>query len=162
MFIDTDMFPFAKEIASEWKVMRDEFLELPGARHLPWHQHDLYSGDWDVFGLYHQGDQFTENCKAVPETTRLVESVVGLRTAGFSILRPDTFIKPHVGYGDGVYRMHLGLITPPEKLRCCLQIGDQVSPWRDGGVTIFDDTSEHQAWNYSNVDRVILLLDFAK
>ncbi len=160
MFHDPEQWPWAMRLADSWMKILSEWIHLPGARHRPWHQHALYSGGWDVFGLYHQGTRFDENCKAVPETTQLVESVPGLRTAGFSVLRAGSRIAPHVGYGDGVLRYHLGLLVPPGKLSCVLKVGSDFSPWRQGGCIVFDDTVRHEAWNYSELDRVVLLLDF--
>lgn len=55
--------------------------------------------------------------------------------------------------------MHLGLIVPSD---CCLRVGDAVKSWKEGKCLIFDDTVEHEAWNNSKEDRIILLLDFAR
>ena len=94
-----------------------------------------------------------------PETTRIIESVPGLTTAGFSWMAPGTHIKPHNGYTDTVLRCHLGLVVPPE---CALRVGDQTRSWQEGKTMIFDDTIVHEAWNRGDSQRIILLLDFEK
>ncbi|HXU80612.1 MAG TPA: aspartyl/asparaginyl beta-hydroxylase domain-containing protein, partial [Polyangia bacterium] len=72
---------------------------------------------------------------------------------------PGTHIKPHVGWVRTVYRLHLGLVVPPD---CALRVGAETTPWREGACLVFDDTVEHEAWNRSGQDRVVLLLDFLR
>lgn len=52
---------------------------------------------------------------------------------------------------------HLPLIVPENcgGLRC----GNQVENWREGAAYVFDDSIEHEAWNNSDQDRVVLLFD---
>jgi aspartyl/asparaginyl beta-hydroxylase (cupin superfamily) len=38
-------------------------------------------------------------------------------------------------------------------------VGTQVREWRPGTALIFDDTIEHEAWNDSDEERVILIFD---
>ena len=160
MFYDPERWPWAMRLADAWVEILRDWMYLPGARHKPWHEHALYSGAWDVFGLYQAGVKLEENCKAVPKTTRLIETVPGLRSAGFSVLRGGSRIAPHHGYDDNTLRYHLGLLVPPGRLSCVLKVGSDFSPWRQGGCVVFDDRVRHEAWNYSELDRVVLLLDF--
>jgi aspartyl/asparaginyl beta-hydroxylase (cupin superfamily) len=89
----------------------------------------------------------------------LLTHVPGLTTAGFSRLAPGTHIKPHVGWVETVYRLHMGLVVPPD---CALRVGAETRRWREGECLIFDDTVEHEAWNRSCEPRVVLLLDFLR
>jgi aspartyl/asparaginyl beta-hydroxylase (cupin superfamily) len=43
--------------------------------------------------------------------------------------------------------------------QCGLRVGNEVRPWREGELLIFDDSIEHEAWNRSNEIRVVLLFD---
>jgi ornithine lipid ester-linked acyl 2-hydroxylase len=98
-----------------------------------------------------------KNCRLCPETTKLVETIPGLVTAGFSALAPGTHIAPHTGYPEGVLRCHLGLVIPED---CAIRVRDNTRSWQEGKYLVFDDTWEHEAWNKSDRTRVILLLDF--
>ena len=98
-----------------------------------------------------------KNCELCPETTKALESIPDLVSAGFSSLAPGTSIAPHTGYPDGLLRCHLGLIIPTD---CALRVGDQTHSWTEGKCLVFDDTEEHEAWNKSDQTRVVLLLDF--
>lgn len=140
---------------------------------------------WNVFGLYAFNKKRSENCALCPRTTALIEAFpLQVRTAAFSILAPGAHILPHtgyLGYSDRVLRCHLGLHVPeaasvpagfaPAKwdedtldarAGCFLRAGDERWGWRDGQLLVFDDTHVHEAWNNSNEERVILLLDFQR
>ena len=103
-----------------------------------------------------------------------MEQIPGLTTAGFSALAPDTYIKPHVGYTGEVLRCHLGLITPKRSsnglsrehpmplINCGMRVGDIMYTWSPGKAFVFDDTEEHEAFNYGDRTRFILLIDFKK
>ena len=54
--------------------------------------------------------------------------------------------------------MHLGLIIPEGDLG--LRSLEETRGWEEGGVFIFDDRLEHEAWNRTEEDRVVLLIDF--
>jgi beta-hydroxylase len=51
----------------------------------------------------------------------------------------------------------MGIDVPP---KTGLRVGDEIRRWEDGRCLIFDDTSEHEAWNLDNRPRTVLLLDF--
>lgn len=41
-------------------------------------------------------------------------------------------------------------------------MGAETRNWQDGKCLIFDDTVKHEAWNYSDKTRIVLLVDFKK
>ena len=140
-----------------------------------WHEREIYKGRWKVFGLYSFGEKLSDNCELCPHTTELVESIPGMRTAGFSAMSPSTHILPHRGYTSDVLRCHLGLIVPEisqifsqstdtkvSRIPCGLKVGSTIFQWEQGKAFIFDDTELHEAWNISNQTRYILLIDFHK
>ena len=159
MYYDVSEFPFAADLTQDWMLVRSEFERLAPENLMPWPEEILYEKGWDVFGLYAFGVKLRSNCLRCPETTRLVEGIPGLRTAGFSILQPGTHIRPHVGYTNAVLRCHLGLVVPDG---CAMRVGADVRTWREGGCLIFDDTTEHEVWHRGTTPRAILLLDFAR
>ena len=159
-FFDTADFSFAGLLERNAPAIRAELDRLLDVDHFtPWPERELYGQGWDVFGLYFFEQRLSENCALCPGTTALVEQVPGMTTAGFSRMAPGTHIRPHVGYTERVLRCHLGLIAPPG---CRLRVGDETRCWEENKCLIFDDTLEHEAWNESDADRVVLLLDFRK
>ena len=57
-----------------------------------------------------------------------------------------------------VLRCHLPLIVPAGH-NCSLRVGDESREWDEGKLMIFDDSFEHEAWNKSDKDRVVLMFD---
>jgi aspartate beta-hydroxylase len=77
-------------------------------------------------------------------------------TALFSLLEPRTRIPPHTGTTNIRLTVHIPLIVPP---KCGFRVGTQVREWQPGSALVFDDTIEHEAWNDSDEERVILIFD---
>ena len=159
MFYETTGFEITNSLESNWLVIKEELTRLQKKKFIPWSENFLYNHGWNVFGLYAFGKKLEDNCRLCPETTKLVESIPGITTAGFSSLAPDTHIVPHVGYSKAVLRCHLGLIVPND---CGIRVGSQTKKWTEGKCLIFDDTVEHEAWNRSHHPRIVLLIDFKK
>jgi beta-hydroxylase len=160
MYLDCRQFPFTEALEANWEVIRREVLNLSRGSFMPFfNKGSLYEGKWDVFGLYAFGKKNAQKCALCPETTRVVETIPRMMTAAFSWLEPGTHIKPHVGYTPAVLRCHLGLIVPDH---CALRVGPEVRSWQEGKCMVFDDTTEHEAWNRSDAVRVVLLIDFMK
>ena len=156
-FYESAEFPFAAILETNWRTIFNELELIKGEYFIPWSEKYLYKDGWSIFGLYGFGLKIEQNCKLCTETTKLVEQIPNLLTAGFSALAPGTHIAPHTGYPDGVLRCHLGLIIPDN---CAIRIGAETRTWQEGKCLIFNDTIEHEAWNRSDRNRIILLLDF--
>ncbi len=159
MFYPASQFAFAAMLEQAWQTVRDECLALPTDEFDPWPERNLYNHGWAVYGLVLERRFMLGNCIFCPATTDLLQAVPGLVNAGFSRLQPGTVIGPHTGYTGAVLRLHLALCA---KAGCGLRVGQQQRAWVPGECLVFDDTVEHEAWNRSNAERLVLLLDFAK
>jgi ornithine lipid ester-linked acyl 2-hydroxylase len=157
-FFAATQFPFTQELENNWQKIYHELAGLHGEHFIDWSERYLYKDGWTTFGLYGFGIKIEKNCQLCPETTKLLEQIPTLVTAGFSSLRPGTSIAPHTGYPDGVLRCHLGLIIPGNE--CGIRVGAETRHWEVGKCLVFDDTLEHEAWNKSDRTRIVLLLDF--
>ncbi|WP_230842498.1 aspartyl/asparaginyl beta-hydroxylase domain-containing protein [Gloeobacter morelensis] len=157
LYYDAGQFEFVAQLETHWQTIRQELEHLGDGDFIAWPEKYLYGQGWDIFGLYAFGIKVGANCKLCPETTRLIEQIPGLVSAGFSSLKPGTHIAPHTGYPDGLLRCHLGLIVPDGS---ALRVGEAVRSWREGCCLVFDDTTEHEAWNQGSFTRIVLLLDF--
>lgn len=159
MFIDETSFPFVETLTGAWPAMRDEALALPERHFLPWLQREMYDEGWSVVPLCWSGrdiDTMRERC---PRTLAALDAVPGLAMAVFSRLGPGTRIAPHVGWGNRVYRLHVGLVVPQG---CWLEVAGERRAWREGGCLIFDDTVQYAAANTSSQARLVLMLDFMR
>lgn len=161
MFYDSTTFPFVAAIEEQWRIVRTELDDLLATDFMAWPEHSIY-GDrgWDTFGLVAFGQRQEQNCRRCRATDDILRTIPGLMMAGFSRLAPGTHIKPHrgyEGYAGYVLRAHLALDVPPN---CGLRVLDQTRGWVEGKCLVFDDSFEHEAWNFSDRPRTVLLLDF--
>jgi len=161
MFYATELFPFTTSLEQNWRVIRSELNALSTSEFIDWPEHSLY-GDhgWETFGLYAFGQRQAEGCARCPQTEGLVRKIPGLMMAGFSRLAPGAHIVPHCGYegySGYVLRLHLGLDIPED---CAIRVGPEIRTWQEGRCFVFDDATEHEAWNKSPRQRTVLLCDF--
>ena len=113
-------------------------------------------GKWKVFPLrdYPFGDKM--NVDKCLYTHSILNKIPKLRTAAFSILKPNMRIYPHKGLDDNTLRYHLGLIIP---LDAYIRIEGLTHFWKEGGILKFDDSKIHEAHNPTNEERVVLIFD---
>ncbi|MBD2261016.1 aspartyl/asparaginyl beta-hydroxylase domain-containing protein [Pseudanabaena sp. FACHB-2040] len=160
-FYDPSQFEFVPNLETHWQIIQRELSQLHQNNFLAWPEKHLYGTGWDTFGLYAFGIRIGKNCSLCPETTKLVQKIPRLATAGFSTLAPGTHIAPHTGYPDGLLRCHLGVIIPETNSeKCGIRVGSETRHWEEGKCLIFSDKVEHEAWNLSERPRTVLLLDF--
>ena len=162
------MFHLAADFAFT-KVLQDHAAEIraeaEGIRSLmrDWYETKLHDEGWQVYGLYNfpGGELLADNAQRCPVTTALIaQHLPGHAAAGFSLLKPHSRIRPHSdgGYGDGLLRCHLPLVVPQGD--CALRVGPETRRWQAGQCIVFDDTTEHEAWNLTDSPRTVLLVDF--
>jgi ornithine lipid ester-linked acyl 2-hydroxylase len=166
--LDLKHFPILGSFTDNWETIRAEVVEvlkhreaIPAFQEVSPDQKKISKGkNWRTFILYGFGLKLEKNCRQAPVTTRLLEAVPNLQTAWFSILSPGYHIPAHRGVIKGIVRAHLGLIIPKDAEKCRLRVGDTINVWRPGEIFVFDDTYEHEVWNDTTEERVILLFDF--
>ncbi|WP_350140116.1 aspartyl/asparaginyl beta-hydroxylase domain-containing protein [Parasphingopyxis sp.] len=125
----------------------------------------LDNSDWTSFYLWADGSPVAENVERCPKTAAILETLPRAQfpdrcpTAIFSRLTPGAHIPPHHGMLNTRLICHLPLIVPEG---CALKVGGEERVWEEGKLVIFDDSIEHEAWNSSDRDRVVLLFDIAR
>ncbi len=175
-FFDAEHFPWLGEleaatpaILAELKAILADpdpgltpYISLPsGVPASKWSKLDG-SLDWGAFHLWKEGERFDEACARAPRTADLVESLPICRIEGrapnvfFSILKAGSHIPPHTGVTNVRGVVHLPLIVPEG---CEFRVGGETRSWVQGKAFAFDDTIEHEAWNRSDRDRAVLIID---
>ena len=117
---------------------------------------------WSALFLIENGVAVAKVADRCPRTWAAVQRAPLLDIPGrgptvmFSLLKAGARIAPHTGMFNTRLVCHLPLIVPPG---CRFRVGNEVREWEAGKLMIFDDTIEHEAWNDSREDRVVLIFD---
>lgn len=119
------------------------------------------NADWSALFLCENGTMSDDVIARCPSTWAAVQAaplprIANSPTVMFSLLRPGARITPHTGIHNARLICHLPLIVPPD---CHFRVGNETRQWEEGKLLIFDDSIEHEAWNDSNEDRVVLIFD---
>jgi aspartate beta-hydroxylase len=175
-YFDRDHFPWLSELEAKTDIIRAELAEIlasvdpglspyvempPGTPANKWTElnHDRA---WSALHLWRDGQRIEEACARAPKTAKIVEKLplAGIPgrapTVFFSILQAGKHIPPHTGVTNTRAIIHLPLIVPPG---CAFRVGGETREWIEGQAFAFDDTIEHEAWNKSDQDRAVLILD---
>lgn len=167
-FFSNEVYDWIPYLESKFSIIRGELdsvllkvEEIPNFQDIQIEQRDLTEGeDWKTLIFYGYSEPCERNLKRCPETAAILESIPGLKSAMFSILKPGKHIPPHEGPYNGVLRVHLGLIIPDGD--CGIRVGDEESGWAEGRCLVFDDTFDHEAWNFTDERRAVLFLDIER
>jgi aspartate beta-hydroxylase len=175
-FFDPELFPWLGELEAATGTILAELQSIlsdpepgltpyislpPGVPVSKWSGLDK-SLDWGAFHLWKEGERFDEACARAPRTAALVESLPICRIEGrapnvfFSILKAGSHIPAHTGVTNVRSVIHLPLIVPEG---CEFRVGGETREWVEGRAFAFDDTIEHEAWNRSDRDRAVLIID---
>jgi ornithine lipid ester-linked acyl 2-hydroxylase len=151
---------FCKVLEDNWQTIRKEY-ETVKEELLPWYQDWLNpENKWFVYPIFSwpEGESYPQTEK-VPFTAKLIKKhIPNHGAAGFSIMRSHAHIPPHEGLQANFLRCHLGLDVPEGDTG--LKVGKTVHRWENGKSFVFDDRPTHEAWNKTEHDRIILLVDY--
>jgi len=174
-FFDREDFDWVPAVETATDAIREELSGLlagGGDGFRPYLHHDpnrprmgdrtlLDDPDWSALFLCENGRRDETAIARCPRTWQAVQAAPGVTMANsptvmFSLLRPGARIAPHTGMFNTRLVCHLPLVVPPH---CGFRVGNEVREWEEGKLIIFDDTIEHEAWNQSDQDRVVLIFD---
>ena len=122
---------------------------------------DNINKNWLNFGLINNNKELQANSKICPKTCKLLKNIKGINLAGFSLLKPNSYIKPHIdntGIDNNSLGIHFGLIIP-EKNKSFLIVNNKKIYEDNFKLFGFDSNYLHSAENNSKQDRVILYID---
>lgn len=175
-YFDREHFPWLDALEAQTDVIRAEAIALlesddaglspyvtmpPGTPRNIWSELNNNQA-WSALHLWKDGERVEGACARAPKTAAILETLPLARipgrapTAFFSILRAGKHIPPHTGVTNTRAIIHLPLVVPPG---CAFRVGGETRDWVEGQAFAFDDTIEHEAWNRSDQDRAVLILD---
>lgn len=161
-FYEAHSVDFLKDLEAAYPAIKKEFLETTTSKdYQQMRLKTIYNTGWSTFGLRWFRRDLKEGHTKCPVFSSLVKEYDDLiESIGFSIMAPGTIIYPHVGFTDSVLRCHLGIEVPEGD--CCIRVDKHYRKWQEGAAFIFDDTLEHEAWNKTTHQRIIVLADLDK
>jgi beta-hydroxylase len=115
-----------------------------------------------VIPLYFFGKWSSKGKELFPETCEIIKNISRIKTVAFSRLKANSQIQPHIGWGDlanDILRCHYGLEVP-EKCGCVCD--NWVVLHENNKWLVFDDAKMHSSYNYSDKDRIILIIDMER
>lgn len=116
---------------------------------------------WKLFGLILYGQPIEENIKYCPNTINLLNQFSNIIVnAGFSCLEPGVTTQLHKDFNNTIWRCHIPIYIPNGNT--ALNVNGDILKWDDKNFFIFDDTYDHQAWNYTKEKRIVLIIDILK
>jgi len=164
-FYPSEDFPHLLRLTENFAVIKSELIALLEYKKEEfWHKvyQKYVDGEnpiaWKMFTFLFFQMKSKQHAKLCPLTASLIYSIPEIISCDFSFLEPKTKILPHLGYSKMVLRCHLPLIVP-EGNKCAIRVGNETHFWKEGELVIFDDSFEHEAWNDSDRQRVVLMFD---
>jgi len=166
--LDPELLPELKPLKDNWKVIRDEAMNLYEMGHIRSSDkhNDLafntfFKRGWKRFYLRWYDDFLPSAKELCPKTVELVQSIPTLNAAMFTLMSPRSKLGSHRDPFAGSLRYHLGLMTPNSE-ECRIFIDGTPHAWYDGEGILFDETYVHSVKNDTDETRVILFCDVAR
>lgn len=164
-----------KEAPSFTKMSHEEIINRINNSHGK--MNESKDGSWRLYGLI-LNQQELDNASNCPETIKVLKNVnQRILNAGFSLLEPGSSTKPHVDYNNKFYRLHIPILVPKnnkilknsildnsciDKPLAVFQVENEYRAWMENEYFIFDDLCLHNAWNNTDENRIVLLVDLLK
>lgn len=164
-FLSPEKFEWTKNSQEIAHKIKEELLNYLKTHNLQSYFNTKMSDDvkkWKTLSLRWWGLQMYSHQRKFPYTTAFIDTIPDLISASFSLLEPHTKILPHCGDTNGIYRCHLGIVVPDGLPKCGFRVGDEKREWKEGEWLIFIDAKEHEAWNDTDHNRYILLIDIIR
>ena len=176
-FYDRSDFDWARKVEAAADSIRKELAGLlregtdrfrpyvqpkPGEARMDRNRELMDNRSWSAMFLCENGRIDEEIVRRCPRTWEAVQAAPLPTIAGwgptvmFSLLRAGARIAAHTGMYNTRLTCHLPLILPPD---CRFRVGNETREWELDKLLIFDDSIEHEAWNDSPEDRVVLIFD---
>jgi ornithine lipid ester-linked acyl 2-hydroxylase len=152
-----DDFGFRSRLEAAFEDIRREYFALPKEMRVEYRDAGATDGYWAQIGFYGATMRVHSACAKAPKLAAILDSVPGIYTAGFSIVGPRTRLTPHCGEDRTLLRCHLSVDIPGDS---GFVVGGVPLHWVEGKTIAFDDTLPHAAWNGSDREKVLLMIDF--
>jgi aspartate beta-hydroxylase/beta-hydroxylase len=161
------LFPEVRKLEDRYDQVKAEVDELVARRKLPRYG-DIdpiraaeVSEGWRLYYAYMLGVPNPEATRDVPTILSFAERTPRVVNAMIAILDPGVTLKAHEGPYAGILRYHLALKVPqnnPPRLR----VDGEYYTWKERESILIDDTFEHEVYNDSDDQRILVIIDIRR
>jgi aspartyl/asparaginyl beta-hydroxylase (cupin superfamily) len=119
-------------------------------------------GMWKLFLFAHMGGQVQSSIQKCPRTYEIVSGLSDYCgdypwcDALFSLHTPGTRLMPHCSIDNLRIRIHLGIDIPEGSE---IRVDQETRRWQAGKCMVFDESFEHETWNETQQNRLVLIVD---
>ena len=148
-------------LQDNFSTIYDEIMKLPEEAYVQYN----FDGQMNLMkalAFYDKGKEIIKNTQKCSKTIELLKTIPSL-CANFPLcniviskMPPGTHLPKHCSADNLRMRTMLGIDTPKN---CFLRVCDWEYSWQEGEVFLWEDSFEHEAANYSERDRIILIFD---
>jgi aspartyl/asparaginyl beta-hydroxylase (cupin superfamily) len=159
-FFDADCWKYTSVLKHQCQTLYNEFRQFNESDWVINNQKYIGTqGGWYFIPFIGKGVSYDQYLNRCPTVQNLLKQVPIFDNCVFSIMGPQSEIKPHRGHSDDHLRVHLTLITDGNAY---IKVGDDVKWWQEREVLIFQDYEEHSTKNPSDSTRVVFLFDIKR
>jgi aspartyl/asparaginyl beta-hydroxylase (cupin superfamily) len=168
-FLSPENYEWAVKIEQNWNEIKKEIMQFIYEKDNDFTANSFFFGgklgdSWS--SIYFLNWRYNINMnnlnKHCPKLYNLLERIPGLISLSFSRLSPDTIIPIHYGDTNAVMRCHLGIEVADGLPLCGIKVGNEARGWEEGKWLLFNDSYIHTAWNKTNKNRIVLMMDVIK
>jgi aspartyl/asparaginyl beta-hydroxylase (cupin superfamily) len=163
-FFDIKDKPWKQLLEDQYLVILGELQTITGNSNknlIPYFNETLAAtpASWTIFPLLRWGRKYKDNISKCPQTYHIINQIPGAVSCTFSVLKPHTRIKPHLGDSNVMYRCHLTLKCEDTLPGIGMRVGDKTIGWENGKAFAFCDAHQHEVWNNTDHERWVLIVD---
>ncbi|MCB1050135.1 MAG: aspartyl/asparaginyl beta-hydroxylase domain-containing protein [Acidobacteria bacterium] len=168
VFFEPSKFQYLEPLQANWQTIRDEGLALLDQGNIKGTDrgddlgfHTFFKRGWKRFYLKWYDQPHASAAALCPKTCALLAEIPQVKAAAYTLLPPGSVLGAHRDPYAGSLRYHLGLKTPNSDA-CAIVVDGQTYGWRDGEGVVFDETFIHEAYNRTDITRLILFCDIER
>jgi aspartyl/asparaginyl beta-hydroxylase (cupin superfamily) len=164
-YYDPAQHPWTKIYEDNYIAIKDELARLVlEDRDKHFDPSYLYSHidenrGWSNMKFLLWGMKFMNPKRRCPVLYKAMQQTPGLVSIGLSRFAPNTNLVEHNGDTNGTYRCHFGLDVPAGLPDCGIRVGGKSRTVPNGKFVFFNDAHKHTAWNNTDKDRIIMIVD---
>ena len=158
---DTSVYPWIADLEAAYSTIKEEVWAKMGDPNISnqFEDYGVEVGDtsqWKVLSFKKHFQEIPDTIADFPKTWEVLSKLPILSDCSISVLEPGGIIEPHCDHYNFTLTTHLSLSNPED---CALKVGGVTNTWEEGKCFVFDHCFEHEGWNRSDQNRVVLILN---